>query len=467
VIKACVSNGSFRTVPAALVALLLGACSYWQESVDPDPQVANQFSASGDERLQEKWWSAFQDEQLDHWVDKGLEFSPRLLAAYARYKEDEANWKIAGSDRFPEVDLQARRRRVNNDEIVDPDQAGLSINYQVDLWGRIAALNEQADWQRLAAADAVDLVANTVAAEISRAWFGWLAELEKVQLFTLQHQRLGAGLAAIERRFALGISSIDDVWQQRRLLESVESQRLLAEGRAARFRNRLAFWVGLSTDDIPAAPQGGLPSLPTLPQTGIPLETLKHRPDIRQSYAELEAAHAGVAAAISARFPRISLSADYESLQTSSRDLFDDWFSTLTGSLLLPIIDGGRRRADVDRQQARWQQAQADYRQRWLVAIREVEDALVTEKQQVAVVASISSQLELARNTEKIKRLHYAKGQASYIALLRAQETTLQLERTQVDARLDLVLFRTDLYQALSYGDFGFAAKSDVDREDI
>jgi len=187
----------------------------------------------------------------------------------------------------------------------------------------------------------------------------------------------------------------------------------------------------------------------------VPLEALKARPDVQEAYARLQAASAGVAVAAANRYPRFSLSASYRDSDTEFSQLFDNWVANLAGSLVLPIIDGAGRRAEVERQKAAEQEALADYSQTVLEAAQEVQQALVEEQRYQKTLQSLTDQLELARKTLELQDYYYARGQIDFLDLLNAQQELLSLESQQLTARWNLTQSRIQLYKAVSHGRFG------------
>ncbi len=455
-------NSTGQTLSSVCLALLvslsvslMGCALQTEQEPDLALNIHSAFSASGDVPMRAQWWVLLGDDHLNQWVEAGLQNNQTLKAALARLKQSQAAERRAHSDLFPSLNLNAQQKQKRTDNgSTEITSAGLSSSWEVDLWGRLSALEDKADWQRIASEAAVRGRANLVAGNVSSAWFGWLLETEKSRLLDRQYQRIEQALQAIKRRFSLGRNSVSDIWQQSRLLESIRSQQAQTSAKAARHRQQLVLWLGAAAIQLPAVPQGQLQPLPALPETGLPLETLRQRPDIQQAYANLQAANADVAAAISERFPRLTLNARHDSTESLTNNLFDNWVTELSAGFVLPIIDAGNRRDKVEQRKAALSVAQADYRQRWYEAINEVENALISEHQYKQQVNSISSQLHLARKAQQFEQLSYMNGKASYLQLLRTQETTLQLERQQVDAQRQLILARIALYRALSHGNF-------------
>ncbi len=448
-----------------LAASLFSGCVY-QPVTAPTLDIPSTFSHSQPPtaeslkpRLQQKWWQDFNDPNLNQWITTGLAANQNLTATLARLQQSQANLRQTSSDKWPELNATGKRQRSwvddgSDRELSDQWTAGLSANYEIDFWGRVDALSKQAQFELQAESAAVQVQANTVAANVAQYWFGWVAATQKASLLDSQQERVSKALTAIEGRFRRGRVSITDVWRQRQLLETLEGQKINAEADIALNRNQLALWVGQTPYDLDFPHSALLPALPVQPKTGIPATQIQARPDVQQAWADVEAANAAVAAAISDRFPRISLSADYTGAAERSSDLIDSWVSNLAANLVLPIIDGGNRRAQLDRRKAQLDEQLANYQQTLLQAIKEVEDALIEEKQQAAFLTNLRERVELSQKTVTMQGKRYLNGVTDFLDLLSAQQNSLELEQQKLDAQRRLLEIRIRLYRSLSHGGY-------------
>jgi outer membrane protein TolC len=157
-----------------------------------------------------------------------------------------------------------------------------------------------------------------------------------------------------------------------------------------------------------------------------------------------------LAAAISNRFPRISIEASVSAQANDASELFDNWLATLAGNLLVPLVDGGERRADVRRSEAALEALIQEYGQAVLTAVREVEDALAREQQQKQRLESLKEQIGYADTALRQLRNQYLNGAVSYIEVLNALQEKQDLQRTILNTRQQLLTTRVTLYRALA-----------------
>ncbi len=160
-----------------------------------------------------------------------------------------------------------------------------------------------------------------------------------------------------------------------------------------------------------------------------------------------------LASAISAQYPRISLSGSVLNVADNPDNLFRHWFVSIGSQLIAPLLDGGQRRAEVDRNVAVVPQRFNEYRQTMLNAFREVEDNLALEHYQIQRNERLNAQVSLAQQASDQLFRQYLIGDADYLDVLSSIQTQQSLQRETLSARLDLILIRIGLYLALA-GDF-------------
>lgn len=449
------------------ISLILSACSVQTKQLDVTPDIDNAFHQQGSLTTSAKWWLNFNDAQLEQLVDIGLKNNLSLSATLAKVNSAQASLGMSQANLYPSLNLTASAGSdIEKLDAVDTSSVSLVSTWELDLWGRISSLVEKDKWNLVAKQAAYKAQANTVAGNITNAWFGWLAEHDKKRMYADQYKRTNTALKVINRRFAMGKNSITDVWQQKRLLETIVADQAVNDARIAIFEKQLALWLGIRVSTLPALTNASLPVIPKLPKMGLPLTTLQYRPDIQQSFANLQASNASLAAAATERFPRLSLRANYSTSQSNVRDLFDDWSGNLIASLAMPIFDAGSTEAKIKQNEYNLDAAFANYKQTWLAAIFSVEKSLITEQQLSMVANNIDIQMSLAKKTERVVSTAYVNGKSSYLTLLKAQETSLKLERQVVDAQRALINNRVELYRELSHGDFSEPAKEQGSKQD-
>lgn len=454
-----------RLLLAMVAPSLLVSCSTFSaahKTVAPDiPLMPEVFSESNSSLPAVNWWTSFGDTTLDVLVEEALANNYSLKAASARVEQSLATLRGSRSDYYPTVNAEVgkSRRWDQADTTTSQWSAGLTASYELDLWGSIRANARQSEYTAEASMAAYRTLANTVAGQVTTSWLGLRMQHENLTLLEQQQDRLATALKVIEGRKRTGQAALTDVWQQQKLVESINVDLHTAKAEQAIYLQQVNLWTGQADSALTSDRLDNLKPLPQLPENlvGVSLDALQARPDVQQAFYQLEAAGAGVAAAVANRYPRFTLSASYTGQDSELSQVFDNWVANLAGSLVLPLIDGAQRRAEVSRQKALESEAVANYTQTVLEAAQEVQEALIVEDRYVHTTRSLFDQLELARKTLQLQDMYYARGQIDFLDLLNAQQELLVLEKQYLTARWSLIQARIQLYKAVSHGQFGEA----------
>jgi multidrug efflux system outer membrane protein len=158
---------------------------------------------------------------------------------------------------------------------------------------------------------------------------------------------------------------------------------------------------------------------------------LERRPDVAAAERALAAANARIGVAKAAFFPAISLtgSAGFASGDLDRLFESDSRIWSIGPSLYLPIFQGGRNRANLERSRAAYEESVAVFRQRVLVAFREVQDALTGLRLLADQAAAQDRALASARRAAGLAQVRYDAGYVSYFDVVDAQRTALATER--------------------------------------
>lgn len=433
--------------------LIIISCSPKTVAIEaPFPEYQN-FSKNGVQTIPDKWWTTFEDEQLNHLIDTALVDNLDLASIWEEFQAAKANVRIQGSNKWPQVEA-ALRSGISRPQ---PDfaggentQAGLSASYEVDLWGRIKAATDAETFRAKASYYDYQAATMSLTAELSIAYFNVLNTMRQVNLVKEQVDINEKITRLIRARFTGGQLRAVDVLRQEQLLESTRGLQIEFERDLELAKNQLAVLVGQPAQNDIEIVQQELPALEGLPATGLPLELTRRRPDLKSAYERVLATDRDYAAAISNKYPRLSFTLATQARSNTYANLFQDWAYSIAGNLVAPIFYGGRLRAEADQAEAVKQSALYDYGQTVLVAFREVEDALINELKQKERIEVLERQLSLTDKTNRQIRIEFLNGFSEYLDLLLALNEQQQLRRDQIAAEQQLIEFRISLYRALA-----------------
>ena len=449
-------------VVVVVVTTLLASCSSYSPSLEIEPGIELQesFLDTGVE-VPDPWWQDFGDPELSRLIEATLDGNLSLRMAWSRLDQMRAVARVAGADRYPSVDLAVagERQELGGDssagpfgprsDRVDTRLASLTVGYQVDLWQKISNRRKAAIYDRQTSRQDVAATALALTATAGELWYGIAAEDATLRLLD---EQLAVGedfLDLVQLRFANGLASAVDVFQQRLQVETTRNQIPATTIRLATRKHQLAVLLGREPRARTPLPAAELPDLRPLPATGVPLEVLRDRPDVRAAELQVMAADHRLAAAIADRYPALSFSAAGGGQAASFQDVLDQWFFTLAGNLLAPVFDGGRRAAEAERNRAVVEERFFAWESALLVACAEVEDSLVAERGLLETDRILEAQLELAEASLERSRVLYVNGLTDYLTVLTALQSLQNLERQAISTRQELLGNRIRLYLAL------------------
>jgi multidrug efflux system outer membrane protein len=306
-------------------------------------------------------------------------------------------------------------------------------SWEIDFWGRIGSLKQQALAQYLATEEGRKAAQISLIATVANTWLNLQADEE---LLAISRRTLGTREQSIKLtklRLDSGVASELDYRQAQSLTESARATLAQQAGQRERDVNALTLLVGQTLPgDLLTSMQGkqlrDLPALADVP-SGLPSDLLLRRPDIRQAEQSMIAANASIGAARALFFPNITLTASAGFASSDISDLLksDSAAFTIAPSLYLPIFNAGRNRANLQVAETSQKIAVAQYEGSIQSAFREVSDTLVNRRALKEQLDAQSRQLEAEQVRYKLSDLRYTNGVASYLDLLDAQRSLFAL----------------------------------------
>ncbi len=421
------------------------------------PRVSDE--APGD---RSQWWLGLNDPLLAELVDEALQANPDLRSAQARLRESRARRDVAGSFRYPSVAAGGSASRSRSSEEVGSGDtrnffsAGLDATWEVDVFGGVRRGVEAAE---------ADLEASRADLEATRVSLAAEVALNYVEMRGLQ-ALLGIARANLdtqsetlqltEWRAQAGLVSRQDVEQALSSREQTRAQIPALESSRAAAEHRVDLLLGKPPGTLHArlADARDLPAVPARLAVGIPADTLRQRPDVWAAERSLAAQTARVGVAEAARYPAFSLagSIGLEALTFSALGSGSAGASALLAGFTAPIFDAGRLRAEVEIQDARREQALVAYEQTVLVALQDVENALVDLVRNRERGEALASAVDAVRNAALLARQRYSSGLIDFQSVLDSERSVLLLEESLAANRTNEVLALIRLYKALGGG---------------
>jgi len=457
---------------AVAAAALLAGCSFiptYERPAAPVPEAFPNAAAAGGAATAKAaadidWKEYFADARLQRLIAIALENNRDLRVAALNIEQARAQFQIQRAGQFPTVNAAVNATRqpdASTRSYANNYQVGLAVSaWEIDFFGRIAALKEQALAQYFATEEARRSTQLSLVSSVATAWFNLLADEE---LLDISRRTLGTREESVKLtrlRLENGVSSELDNSQAEGLAQAARATYAQQRRQRMQDENALALLLG---QPVPPEIRDSLgttvarladaPTMPALP-AGLPSDLLTRRPDIRQAEQQLIAANANIGAARAAFFPRISLTASVGTVSNELSGLFKSgsWAFSLAPQAALPIFDAGRNQATLESARAARSISVAQYEKSIQTAFREVSDALAGQATLGEQLAAQRAQADADAKRLQLSDLRYRNGVSSYLDLLDAQRSLFTSEQLVVQTRLIQLQNQITLYKVLGGG---------------
>lgn len=462
-----------RILPLASMVLSLGACATGPNYKTPAlPSAAGRPFAMASSaapgtpiEANDRWWLMYQDPVLDRLIDDALRGNTDIRVALARLDRARATLREAKGDRLPATQfaVDTNRQRMSAVQTIPGSardntyvNAGLSVSYEADLFGRVRREAQAARGDYDAAGADLDAARLTIVADTTQAYVDAASAAQRRAVAEHIVALLDRTLRTTRARQKAGLTGALDVARIAALREQRNGDipGLAAERQAALFR--LAVLTGRTPDDLP--PEAGARLIPPTIAEPIPsgdgMQLLGRRPDVRASERRLAAATARIGVATADLYPKVSLGASVASTAFGFGNYFGQApLNWLIGPMLSwSFPNQERQRAQIDRAKADTREALANFDGTVLRALSETETALSNYARVLdrrAALAAASNEAERAVN---IVRAQQREGTVDSLSLLDAERTFADAEAALASADGDVADDQVALFRALGGG---------------
>ncbi|WP_042299554.1 efflux transporter outer membrane subunit [Paraburkholderia kururiensis] len=449
--------------PAAPVAPSFPTGGVYETQPGMSGTSTNGRSASGAAATDIGWRDFFVDPRLQRLVEIALKNNRDLRVSVLNIDAARAQYQITRADLFPAINGVATdsRTRVPSALQTGPSNpysvynVGLSASWEIDFWGRIRSLKDQALAQYLSTAQARKAAEISLVSQVADQYLTMLADDDLLQVTqsTLKTAQDSYNLTKVQ--FENGTGTELDLRQAETVLETAKANLQAQERARAQAENALVLLIG---EPLPAdLPQGlplGAQNLLTDIPAGLPSDLLARRPDIMEAEETLLAANANIGAARAAFFPKISLTSTFGTESLTLGGLFKAGTAawTFAPQVTLPIFQGGANVANLNLANVQKRIEIANYEKAIQSAFREVADGLAARGTYDQQIAALERNTFANQRRLDLSDLRYRNGVDSYLTVLTAQTDLYSSQQSLISARLARWTNLVDLYRALGGG---------------
>ena len=464
-----------KFLPLFAASLLLGACTLapdYERPGAPIPQnwpsgpAYGKAAEKGVDLAELGWRDFFLSDTMRGLIEQALENNRDLRESVLNVERARALYRVQRSELLPAIRGEGNmaRERVPGDlsgtgQAVTGARYGVQASvaaYELDLFGRVRSLNEQALREYFATEEARRAAQITLIAEVANAYLTLKADQ---RLLKLTEETLAAqedSYKLIKMSFDRGVSSKLELAQAQTAVETARVNSYAFVRQVAQDRNALALLVGAPIDEAALDEAQDIENFVADLPIGLPSNLLENRPDIRQAEHLLRGANANIGAARAAFFPRISLTASGGTASSSLSGLFEPgsgaW--SFMPQISIPIFEGGRNLANLRAVEVEREIHVARYEGAIQTAFREVADALAGQGTYDGQTAAQRSLVDATAESYSLAERRYRSGIDSYLTLLDAQRSLYAAQQELIRTQLAQVSNTVNLYKVLGGGGF-------------
>jgi NodT family efflux transporter outer membrane factor (OMF) lipoprotein len=467
-----------RWVSMAAAASLAAACAVGPDYHRPKFDTTGDYKEAGDWKPSEPndvlsrgpWWKIFNDDVLDG-LEAQIDISNQTVkAAEAAFEQSRALVSQARAGFWPTIaaNLGAQREGsgapgnltsasgvpiTTTSHTQNTVTAGVSANWDIDIWGRIRRNAESNVASAQASSAALAAARLSAQAELATDYFALRAQdqLQKLLDDTVEAETLS--LHITESRYKFGVAARADVVTAQTQLLGSQAQQVNAKIQRAILEHAVAVLIGKQPAEFSVAPSTMRTDVPTVP-AGVPSTLLERRPDVAEAERKMASANAQIGVAKAGYFPDLTLSGqDQYSNSTFSRLIRSSnriW--SVGPSLAQTLFDGGLVRAQVRGARAAYEGTVDNYRQTVLASFQQVEDEIVTLRVLEQEGAIEDETVKAAREAEALTLNQYKAGTVPYSSVITAQTTRLAAEETALSVLSTRLQASVALIEALGGG---------------
>jgi outer membrane protein, multidrug efflux system len=453
-----------------LLTVVVAGCALGPDYRTPPSQLAADFENAAGNHVQEpprEFWQRFDDPVLNGLVDDAIKANHDIRIAVANLREARAIQLGVDALAYPQVGAKASGAREIAPQTSAPgfsrDQrtgnvfdTSLDANWELNLFGRFSRQSESAAASVSAAQAGVAAAQVSVTAEVARNYFVLRGQQLRLQIAQQSLQNQQANLDLVQARLDAGRGTELDTTRAQAQVESTRAVIPVLEASIEVARYRLAVLTGRPPTELAslASEVHALPGIKPVDGIGTPAALLKRRPDIRIAERQLAAATADIGASKADLFPSVSISGllGLNALTPGGLNSGQAYYYNLGASIAWTVLDFGRIRSRIRRNEARADAALATYEKTVLTALEETEGALISFDRNQRRAESLFKAAHASEQAAKLARLRFEAGVTDFLIVLDAERQLLAdrdgLAQAQTDAGTSLIA----VYKALGGG---------------
>jgi NodT family efflux transporter outer membrane factor (OMF) lipoprotein len=467
-------------VAALALALASGGCMVGPDYQSPSVKAAalyleaNQPSVDSKRQLYEAWWRVFNDPILDRLVQIAYNQNLSLVAAGTRVLQARAELGVAIGEFYPQAQKGNGSLIYSRESAADPtvppqsqlrnfwrDSLGLTVNWEVDFWGKFRRAIQSADAAYLGSIASYDDALVTLIGDVATTYIGIRTLQTQIAIANDNIVKQKKALAIAEYRWHGGVATKLDVYQAANVLGQTEASVPQLTAQLSQGENALLVLLGMAPqplDELLRGPQT-IPVPPADVAVGVPADLVRRRPDIRAAELAAMAQSAEIGIAEADLYPAFSLLGSFGTVASNinghslgqvyqGKGITFFFGPTFTWN----ILNYGQITNQVRVQDAKLQELLVDYQNSVLTAQQQVENGLATFLQSRKAVDDLRASVAAANAALGLAFLQYQLGTRDFTTVLTAEQNLYTAQNDLATAEGNVASGLAAVYKALGGG---------------
>jgi len=452
-----------KKIYGAIVLLLILSSCVGPKYVEPETDLGESYKqykydtlvSNEDTIVNLRWWEFIREDALDTLIQHALKYNKDVLMAAARVEQARAIMGMTKADQYPSFNLKGGALQSASGGVSSHDyNIGIGMNWELVFWGRYRAASESARAELAASEYGMRSIQMSIISSVTQYYALVLDLQNRLEISKKTLASRDSALLIIKARFEGGVVPEIDLNQAQINKAIAESSVPNYERQLALAENALAVLIGDHPRKI-ITNEDKLDSMNfelDIPY-GVPSTLLLRRPDILASRELYHASFKQINVAVAQRFPSINISGLIGASSMAIGNLSGAGMAWTAGAGLLgPIFEFGKNKRRVDVARAQAKEALYQYVNTVNQSFREVEDALVSIETLKKEIKAKKDEATAAMNAERLSKLRYDKGVASYLEVLDNQRSSFNAQLGLSSLKRQLIDAYIDLYKALGGG---------------
>ncbi len=470
----CSLRYGFLTALIILFVVLVGCVEVGPDYKSPEIVMPEKWQNTDKQTMKyvdfREWWTLFNDPTLNRLIEMSYQQNLNLQIAWVRIIEARAQLSLSKGSLFPQKQQVYSEMVYNKLSEHAPNidtfsfgsfTIGFDALWEVDIWGKFRRGIEAANANLGATELTYDDMLVTLTAEVAATYVQIRTFQQRIMLASKNADLQLRSVKITQALLRNGIGNSLDVQQAESLLHNTKAMIVAAEAGLQQSKNALNILLGKMPGSVNALVDEERPIPSVLPSitVGIPADILRRRPDVRREELKAAAQSALIGVSRADLFPQFYLQGSIGMASSSANgvDIVDVLGAqTLIGkvgpSVNWPILNYGRLKNGVRIQDARFEQALIGYKQSVLLALSEVEDAMIGFRKMSEQVEELQQGVDVSERAVELSLLQYRNGIKDYTRVLMAQQSLVQQQDKLKSCQGEASRYMIAIYKALGGG---------------